>query len=527
MRGPVPGGAVVTATPETFEGPLSIANPAAITAFREVLDRHGFAGPRTVDAIGSPLPFGKSHLRDDLPLYLRRLAAPTPINTLVKLFALDRSVDAASAREAFAPLDLEDVIDIGLVENGPLGVKARLRVSMYEDLLLAHDAYDEATKTMRPDHVLDVNPTTVALANLTVRRPVARALEIGTGCGALALRASRHAGHVVGTDTNPRALNVAVFNAAMNGITNVEWRLGSLFDAVAGERFDLIFCNPPYVISPDSKLIFRDGGRRGDALCEEIVRRAPSYLNDDGFATVLINWVVRANEEWQAPLRRWVDGNGCDSWLLLSAVKDPVTYAGIWTRGRDRDAYTAALDRWIGYYEDLQAAAIGAGAVVLRKRGAATNWVRADHVPGSIATPAGAHLERVFAAEDRLAALSSDDALLDHAFKTARDHELLQRFKFDDNGYVIESAQVSLVGGLTFHGTVDKYGIQLLARCDGQRTLRAIAEEIAREAGDSVPAFMAQAAAIARRLIAMGFLVSPESGGPQITQISVIKNSES
>ena len=67
-------------------------------------------------------------------------------------------------------------------------------------------------------------------------------------------------------------MNIAAFNAAINGITNVEWRLGSLFEPVAGERFDLIFSNPPYVISPDSQFIFRDGGRQGDALCEEMVR---------------------------------------------------------------------------------------------------------------------------------------------------------------------------------------------------------------------------------------------------------------
>jgi SAM-dependent methyltransferase len=510
-----------------FDGPLSIANFAAITKLREVLDRHGFTANSVVDALGSPLPLGKSHLRDDLPLYLRRIKAPTPINTLVKLFVLDRGVDQASARQAFAPLDLEDVIEMGLVESGPHGVKACLRLSMYDGLLIAHDAFDEAAKALRADHVLDVNPTTVALSNLMVRRRVARALEIGTGCGALVLRASRHVERVVGTDTNPRALNVAVFNAAINGITNVEWRLGSLFDPVEGERFDLIFCNPPYVISPDSNLIFRDGGRRGDALCEEIVRRAPAYLNDGGFATVLINWVVRATEDWQTPLRRWVEGNGCDSWLMLSAVEDPVTYASVWTRSRDREAYAAALDRWIDYFEELQAVAIAAGAVVLRKRAAAINWVRADHLSGSISSPASAHLERLFAAEDHLAALADDDALLDRAFKTTRDHELQQRFKLGDNGYMIDSAQVALVGGLTFHGIVDKYAIQLLSRCDGHRTLRAIAEEMASEAGAGVPGFTAQAASIARRLIAMGFLVVPQSAGPQIPQISQIRNSES
>lgn len=498
---------MVTAPAAVFQGPLSVSDPSAIATLRTVLERHGFMGSAVGDAIGSALPFGKAHKRDDLPLYLRRVEAPTPINTLVKLFVLDRSVDEARAAQAFAPLDLDDVRAMGLIEDGPRGIRARLRLSVHDGLVLAHDAYDEETKTLRPDHVLSVNPTTISLSNLTVRRPVKRALEIGTGCGALALRAARHADHVIGTDTNPRALNMAVFNAAFNGITNVEWRMGSLFDAVAGERFDLIFCNPPYVISPDSQFIFRDGGRRGDALCEEIVRRAPSHLTDGGFATFLINWAILGPEPWSAPLRRWVDGNGCDSWLLMSAAQDPTTYAGIWTRTRDRETYAADLDRWINYFTELGVAVIGLGVVVLRKRGTGTGWVRADHLTDSITAPAGGHLERLFAAEDRLAGLTTDEALLDSVFETVRDHQLQQRVKFEDGRHVIDAAEVRLQGGLPFHGTVDAYAIQLLGRCNGSRTLRAIADEIARDNGVSVPAFTLACAAIARRLIAMGFLV--------------------
>ena len=499
---------MVTAAPAVFEGPLSVANLSAVTALRDVLDRHGFTGAPAVEALGPPLPFGKGHLRDDLPFYLRRVEAPTPLNTLIQLFVLGSSVDRDLAVQAFAPLELDDVIKIGVIESGPGGISARLRLSMYDDLLVAHDAYnhDQDKRTLRPDHVLDVNPTTISLSNLTVRRRVARALEIGTGCGALALRASRHADLVVATDTNQRALNFAVFNAAINGVTNVEWRMGSLFDAVAGETFDLIFCNPPYVISPDSHLIFRDGGRRGDALCEEIVRRSPEFLTDGGFATTLINWVVRANEDWPVPLKRWVDGNGCDSWLMLSTAQDPATYAALWTRGRDRAPYAAALDRWIHYFQELGVAMIGQGAVVLRKRAAGTGWVRADYLDDNVSGPAGPHIERLFAAEDRLAALGTDDALLDSVFTTVRDHELQQRSKIDSSGYVIDSAQVALLGGLPFHGNVDKYATQLLGRCDGRRTLRAIAEEIAVEGGVSVTAFTAACAGISRRLIAMGFL---------------------
>lgn len=496
---------MVSAAPAVFDGPLDASNASTLAALRDALDTHGFTAGGGIDALGPPLPSGKAHLRDDLPFYLRRLEAPTPINTLVKLFMLDRTVDEAAAAAAFAPLDVDAVRDLGLLERAARGIRARLRLSMHDGLLLAHDAYDEETRSLRADHVLDVNPTTISLSHLTVRRQVARALEIGTGCGALALRAARHAGHVIGTDTNPRALNVAAFNAAINGVTNVEWRLGSLFDAVAGEKFDLLFCNPPYVISPDAQFIFRDGGRRGDALCEEIVRRAPEHLEAGGFATFLVNWVIRGGEEWAAPLRRWVDCNGCDSWLLMSAAQDPTTYAGIWTRSRDRDAYAAALDRWIRYFQELEAEVIGLGAVVLRKR-AGSGWVRTDHLPENVTAPAGAHIERLFAAQDRLASLATDDALLDSVMSAAPDHQLQQRLRVDNGRYVIDSAQVALDVGLPFHGNVDVYASQLLARCDGRRTLRAVAEEIAAEANLSGGAFAAASAAIARRLIAMGFL---------------------
>jgi hypothetical protein len=498
---------VVTAPGVVFQGPLSVADPSATAALRAVFDRHGFSGTAAADAVGRPLPIGKAHLREDLPLYLRRVEAPTPINTLVKLFLLDRSVDEARARQAFAPLDLETVREIGLVEDGPRGIRARLRLSVHDGLLLAHDAYDGEQQTLRPDHVLDVNPTTISLSNLTIRRKVKRALEIGTGCGALALRASRHADHVIGTDTNERALNLAAFNAAINGITNVEWRLGSLFEPVAGERFDLMFSNPPYVISPDSQFIFRDGGRQGDALCEEVIRGAPEYLNDGGFATFLINWAIYHGEEWATPLVRWVDGNRCDSWLMLSITQDPTTYAAIWNRSRDREAYSSGLDRWLRYFEALNISLVGLGAVVLRRRDAGPVWIHADHLADNITAPAGAHIERLFAAQDRLSALPGDGALLDSAFAAAPDHELQERLKIEDGGYLIKEANVRLLGGLPFHGSVDAYAIKLLARCDGRRSLREISAEIAGQAGVDTQAFARACAPIARQLIAMGFLV--------------------
>lgn len=490
-----------------FAGPLNLENTAAVRQLRKVLEHHGYMGSAAIDARGSALPFATSHQRDDMPLYLRCVAAPTPINTLIKLFVLDRSVDAARAAAAFAPLDLDDLRDLGLIADGPRGIRATLRLSVHDGLILAHDADDEETRTPRPDHVPAVNPATISLSNLTVRRSVPRALEIGTGCGVLALRAARHSAHVVGTDTNARALNIAAFNAAINNITNVEWRLGSLFEAVAGETFDLIFCNPPHVLSPDSPFIFRDGGPRGDALCEEIIRRAPAFLKTGGFATVVINWAVRHGEAWADPLRRWIERNGCDNWLMMSALQDPTSYAATWTRTRDREKYAADLDRWIHYFEELNLMAIGLGAVVIRKTGGRGGWTRADHLPETITDFAGAHVERLFEAEDRLARLT-DDQLLAQSPRTVRDHVLRQSMiAKDGDGYTIESAEVRLQGGLPFRGSVDASAIELLAKCDGVRPLASIAADIAGANNLDPDTLMVACAGIARRLIASGFLV--------------------
>src|SRR5205085_7429757 len=121
------------------------------------------------------------------------------------------------------------------------------------------------------DWVAGIHPPSVTLAKLTVRRRVARALDVGTGNGIQALLASRHARDVVATDLNARALGMADLNARLNGIGNIEFRRGSFFEPVAGERYDLITVNPPYVISPEARYAYRDSGLLGDTVSREAV----------------------------------------------------------------------------------------------------------------------------------------------------------------------------------------------------------------------------------------------------------------
>lgn len=83
-----------------------------------------------------------------------------------------------------------------------------------------------------------------------------RLADLGTGSGAIALALARERprAQVLATDLSEEALAVALGNAARNGIDNVEFRAGSWLAPLAGESFDLIASNPPYVADGDPHL---------------------------------------------------------------------------------------------------------------------------------------------------------------------------------------------------------------------------------------------------------------------------------
>jgi methylase of polypeptide subunit release factors len=484
---------------------LDSSREGVVADLRELLRTHGYAGPRATAALGAPI--GAEHHAADLPLYLRRLAEPTPLHTLIRLFALQATVAEADARRAFSPLPIEEVAALGLVERVDVGVRPLVALAVAEGLVLARDRPDPVTFAVQPDHVLGVSPPALLLARLTVRRTARRVLDLGCGGGVQALLAARHAERVVGVDLNPRALAFARFNARLNGIHNIEWREGDLFEPVAGERFDLVVCNPPYVVSPESWLLFRDGGGAGDGICARVVEGLESCLAEGGFATVLANWALGEGEHWSDRPRRWVEKTGCDAWILCSETQDGLTYAAVWTRGPEAGGYADALERWTAHYAALGIRSVAMGVLVLRRRTAGANWVRADELPAVPQRDCSAGLLRVFAGEDRLLSLGDDEALLDEALRVAEPLRLRQTVAFHGGAPEVQEAEISLADGLPLRGAADGGTIRLLQLCDGRRRLREIVAEMARTTGADAGEVTGQALAVARRLVALGFLV--------------------
>jgi release factor glutamine methyltransferase len=108
--------------------------------------------------------------------------------------------------------------------------------------------------------VLVPRPETELLVERALARGPAtagRVADLGTGSGAvaLALASERPHWHVVATDISPAALAVARSNAVALGLAHVEFRLGDWYAALAGELFDMLVSNPPYVAAADPALL--------------------------------------------------------------------------------------------------------------------------------------------------------------------------------------------------------------------------------------------------------------------------------
>ena len=115
-----------------------------------------------------------------------------------------------------------------------------------------------------------------------------RVLDLCTGSGLLALTAARRGVRdVTAVDVSRRSVLTVRLNARLNGV-RVRALRGSLFEPVAGERFDVITCNPPYVPAERDELPRRgperawDAGRDGRVVLDRLLAEAPAHLNPGG-----------------------------------------------------------------------------------------------------------------------------------------------------------------------------------------------------------------------------------------------------
>lgn len=488
--------------------------PDVAARLRDALLAASFTADGLLDLLGAPAYAALA--RSETVPALRATRGDTPLETLVRLFLLQQPVPHARVA---AVLPVAEALEGGwLASVAGDEVAATVDVRPYggpdgEDWFIVSDlgcAVGGAGGIGRRDEgvVLGVGGASMTLAGITVRTPVASALDLGTGSGIQALHASSHATRVTATDVNPRALHITALTLALSGAPAADLREGSLFEPVRDdETFDLIVSNPPFVISPGARLTYRDGGMGGDDLCRSLVQQAGERLTEGGFAQFLANWQHVAGEDWQDRLRSWVP-RGCDAWIVQREVQDVTQYAELWLRDAgdhrgDPAEYQARYDAWLDEFEARKVKAVGFGWITLRRTGAAEPSITVEEWPHSIEQPLG---EAIRAHFDRLDYLRDHDdaALLEGHFRLTA--EVVQEQVGLPGAEDPEHVVLRQHRGMRRATKVDTIGAGFAGVCDGSLSAGRILDAIAQLVGEDPVRLRDRTPEQIRLLVEQGFL---------------------
>jgi len=444
--------------------------------------------------------------RADTPAEERRLP-DTPLATLVRLLFLQLPVSAEDAEAALGRDGVEALEVTGLAQVGDR-VAPRARILPIGKVLLASDGFSRDGDDPA-DYVATYTPTARVLDSLTPRPRVDRAVDVGTGSGIHALLAAQHARHVIATDVNPRAIAYTELNAALNGLRNVECRQGSLFEPVAGETFDLITCNAPYVVSPERRWVYRDSEFSEDEVSERVIRAAADHLTEGGYAAMLVSWLAFDENNPDERVLAWAEASGCDSWILSTLSSDPLTHAAEWNSHLAGEALGEALDEWSQYFDSLGVQLISEGAVVLHKRRDGGHTARVDELDEEELDDAGEQILRAFEARAKLTKLDGDRELLETRVGVASTLRLDRELEPSGGRAVDVDGRVELMEG-TKHAVDASADVQeVVASLDSRMRLNEVIDTTADRLGlldDEVGTLREESLDVIRELLELGAL---------------------
>ena len=315
-----------------------------------------------------------------LHYYDRHSLPDNTLGNLIRLFHLRVSLPVATLHQLFGESLFTNLAHLGLLiprdskfvtQIDPTHEKWSSRVDLFDAaglyiatdhryMLLPEDRIDE-------DPVMYLGMDSMGLVYTAPRIAAGRVLDLCTGSGVQALTASRYAGQVVGIDINPRALRFARFNAQLNGIENVEFALGNLYDAVEG-HFETILANPPFVPSPSEDYRFRDGGANGEEILAQIINGSADRLTPTGKLFIVTDLVDLS--EYRGKLAHWWNGGAAHQLILHTADRDDILFSVPHSHapfGQTICEYNAELDRWVQNFHEAGLTAVNFGYILVQR----------------------------------------------------------------------------------------------------------------------------------------------------------------
>ncbi len=477
---------------------LSVNDPRLIADIRQLLDRENYMEQAIkAMAASADVQQGISENSKDIDL------ADQP---LLRLFLYGQPVKGIAVSRVLKRTAMKQWIAAGLIEKKADMILPLVRLRPFWDLIIAEDLDWISDAASRTNAVMGITAGTESLSKMTVRHRSQLTLDLGTGTGAHAMLAAGHSDKVIATDLNPRALDFARFNAQLNGISNIEFVEGDLFEPVKGKTFDLIVCNPPFAVSPDFRCLYRDNPMDDDEFLQRIVHEVPRFLRKDGYAQIIGNWVQSEDQNWMDRVSAWFGQTDCDAWVLRWKTTDVSTYTTTWLQGYDESGSDQLRAKWMDYYEARDIGSIGSGIISMRRSDNPRHWIRIDEAPPLLMQGCGEYIDRGFWLQDFLNARSEPSLLLNEALYVTPQARLEQCLKPDRGRRRVTGVRLTLTRGIGYSVEVAPGIADILLNCNAKLPLGRVLADAAARNGQELKDIVSQYLPSLRQLIALGFL---------------------
>ncbi|WP_225894277.1 carbamoyltransferase C-terminal domain-containing protein [Atlanticothrix silvestris] len=300
--------------------------------------------------------------------YYDRYRLPQSIlGDLIRLFLLRGVLKQARLQEIFGNELFSTLCSLGMLIHCGEDWKSRVDLfavaglylaTDHRYMILAEDHFDE-------DAVMYVGMDSMGLVYTAPQYLANRVLDLCCGSGIQSLVASRYAKEVVGVDINPRAIRFARFNAQLNGVSNTQFYLGNLYEAVSG-NFDTILANPPFVPSPNEQCRFRDGGEDGEEILARIISESAKNLTPDGRLFIVTDLVNL--QEYESKLERWWQGGLAHKLVLSTADRNDILFSVPHCHtafNQTLEQYNIELDQWLQNFHTKGLQAVNFGYILI------------------------------------------------------------------------------------------------------------------------------------------------------------------
>lgn len=294
----------------------------------------------------------------------------TVLGDLIRLFLLRSSLSPSRLQEIFNEKLFSTLVTLGVLIRQESGNNwlSRLDLFCVQGLYLATDHRYMVLKEdkVEEESVMYVGADSVGLAYTAPQLPVNRVLDLCCGCGIQGLVASRYAHEVMAVDTNLRAIRFARFNAQLNGIRNIHYFQGNLYEPVQGYSFNTILANPPFVASPNHEFLFRDGGTNGEEVLRKIIEESADYLMPEGKLFIVSDLVNLS--AYQAKLKQWWRGKASHQLVLETADRNDILFSIPHCHIPFEQAfeqYNLELEQWLQNFQTAGITTINFGYILI------------------------------------------------------------------------------------------------------------------------------------------------------------------